>query len=81
MCTLDTQCLHYFAANLDELRRQDAEERENFKQMIEEMKERCEDKQTKVHDEQAKFTEFKKEIALGSLNSRSGKPIPPRVSM
>ncbi len=67
------------AANLEELRRQDAEEREVYKMQIEEVKERCSEKQTIVDDEQAKFIEFKKQVALNSVNSRSGKPIPPKV--
>jgi hypothetical protein len=67
------------SANLDDLRRQDTEEREYFKGQIEELKEKCQDKQERVNDERFKFMEFKKEIALNSVNSRSGKPIPAKV--
>ena len=70
----------YFSANLDELRRQDLEEREYYKQQIEELKDRCEDKREWVEDERLKFMEFKKQVGLGAVNSRSGKPIPQRVS-
>lgn len=69
----------FFPANLDELRRQDAEEREMFKQSIEETKERCDERQLRTDEERQKFVEFKKEIAQSALNSRSGKPIPAKV--
>ena len=46
---------------------------------IEELKEKCGDKQERVNDERLKFMEFKKQIGLGAVNSRSGKPIPPKV--
>ena len=55
------------------------EERESYKMAIEEYKERCEEKQERVNEERDKFTEFKKLIALNAINSRSGKPISPKV--
>jgi peptidoglycan hydrolase CwlO-like protein len=64
---------------LDELRRQDAEERDIYKQQIEELNDRCSEKQDLVDKEHQKFTEFKKQIALVAVNSRSGKPILPKV--
>lgn len=76
-------CFHYyilFVANLDELRRQDMEERELYKVAIQEYKERCEEKQERVNEERDKFMEFKKLIALNAVNSRSGKPISPKVN-
>ena len=48
-------------------------------QEIEEVKKRCEFKQNKVEEERAKFVDFKKQIALNAVNSRSGKFIPPKV--
>ncbi len=69
------------SANLDSLRNQDAEEREIYKQAIEELKERCEEKQVRVDEETEKFMEFKKQIALNAVNSRSGKPISPKVRL
>ena len=66
-------------AQLDELRRQDAEERDMYKIQIEDLKEKCAEKQERVDDERVKFMEFKKQVALNAVNSRSGKPIPPRV--
>ena len=65
---------------MDELRRQDAEERDAFKLQIEDMQEKCEERKGIVEEENNKFTEFKRQIALNSINSRSGKPIAQRVS-
>ena len=67
------------AANLDELRHQDAEERHLYQQQIEELDERCQEKQQLVDNEKLKFMEFKKQVALGAVNSRSGKAIMPKV--
>ena len=46
---------------------------------IEDVKKRCDFKQNKVEEERAKFVDFKKQIALNAVNSRSGKFIPPKV--
>merc|ERR1711894_796291 len=67
-----------YMANLDELRRQDQEEREFYKMQIEELKERCEEKRERVEDERLKFMGFKKEIAQKAINSRTGKPLQQR---
>ena len=69
-----------YSASLDDLRRQDQEEREMYKLQIEELKDRCSDKQDRVNDERFRFMEFKKQIGLNAVNSRSGKPITPKVN-
>merc|ERR1712203_992141 len=67
-----------YMAQLDELHHQDLSERENYQHQIEELKSRCEDKRERVDEERRRFVEFKKQVALNSINSRSGKPIPPK---
>lgn len=67
-------------AQLEDLRRQDMQERDSYKHQIEELKSRCEDRKYKVDEERQKFMEFKKMVAQNSLNSRSGRQIPPKVS-
>ena len=56
------------------------QERENYKLQIHDLKARCEDRKERVDDERRKFMDFKKHVALNALNSRSGRPIPPKVS-
>ena len=46
---------------------------------IAELEQRCVEKQQEVDAHREKFVEFKQQVALNSLNSRSGKPIPPKV--
>ena len=67
------------SAQLEDLRRQDADERDTYKLQIEDLKDKCQEKQMRVEEEQTKFMEFQKQVALNSLNSRSGKIIPPKV--
>ena len=67
------------SAQLDELHHQDLSERENYQRQIEELKARCEEKRARVDEERRQFVEFKKQVALNSINSRSGKPIAPKV--
>ena len=43
------------------------------------MREKCQEKQDIVDQERGKYMEFKKTVALNAINSRSGKPIPPKV--
>ena len=66
-------------AQLDELHHQDLSERENYQHQMEELKGRCEDRRERVDEERRHFVEFKKQVALNSINSRSGKPIAPKV--
>ncbi|XP_013385373.1 coiled-coil domain-containing protein 96 [Lingula anatina] len=67
-----------YMANLDELRRQDSQLREEYRNQIEELKFQCQEHQSSVDEERERYMEFKKQVALNSINSRSGKPIPPR---
>lgn len=69
----------FFTAQLEDLRRQDMQERDNYKHQIQELKSRCEERKERVDEERKKFMEFKKQVALNALNSRSGRPIPPKV--
>ena len=68
-----------FPANLEELRQHDSIQRKNYKDLIKELSERTEEKKDAVNEEQLKFNEFQKQIALHAINSRSGKPIAPKV--
>jgi len=34
-----------------------------------------------VEEEHRKFMDFKNQVAIGAVNSRSGKAIPPKVSL
>ena len=56
-------------------------EKQSYRAYIEDAKNRCQDKKERVDAERKKFMEFKKQVALNSLNSRSGKPIPPKVKL
>ena len=55
-------------------------EKENYRAQIEESKARCQYRKETVDSERSKFMEFKMQVALKSINSRSGKPIPPKVN-
>ena len=55
------------------------QERDSYKHQITDLKSRCEEKKEKVDEERLKFMEFKKQVALNALNSRSGRPIPLKV--
>ncbi|GFO41833.1 coiled-coil domain-containing protein 96-like [Plakobranchus ocellatus] len=67
-----------YMAQLEELRRQDSTEKQSYRAYIEDAKNRCQEKKERVDAERKKFMEFKKQVALNALNSRSGKPIPPK---
>lgn len=66
-------------AQLEELRAEDQQKREEFSVEIEELKEKCQEKQDEVEAHRQKFVEFKRQVALNAINSRSGKQIPPKV--
>ena len=70
---------YLISAQLEDLRRQDMQERDNYKHQIEELKSRCEERKQKVDEERQKFMEFKKQVAQNALNSRSGRAIAPKV--
>lgn len=66
-------------AQLEELRGEDQQIREAFSVEIEELQRRCQEKQEDVDFHRGKFVEFKHQVALNAINSRSGKPIQPKV--
>ncbi|XP_052264486.1 coiled-coil domain-containing protein 96-like isoform X4 [Dreissena polymorpha] len=67
-----------YMANLEDLRRQEQQERDNYKQHITNIKSRCDERTESVDEERRKFMEFKKHQAMNAVNSRSGRPIPPK---
>ncbi|KAK7507293.1 hypothetical protein BaRGS_00001228 [Batillaria attramentaria] len=67
-----------YMAQLGELHEQDHAERESYQQQMEELKARCEDRRQRVDEERQRFVEFKRQVALNAINSRSGKPIAPK---
>jgi len=68
-----------YMSNLEELRQQQTAENENYQEQLAEMKERKAEKQQRVEEEWNKAVEFKRNVALSAINSRSGRPIPPKV--
>ncbi|KAL3877763.1 hypothetical protein ACJMK2_035425 [Sinanodonta woodiana] len=67
-----------YMAQLEDLRRQDLQQRDGYKDQIEELKKKCEERKERVDKEKQAFMELKKQVAFNSINSRSGKPIPPK---
>ncbi|XP_041363600.1 coiled-coil domain-containing protein 96-like isoform X2 [Gigantopelta aegis] len=67
-----------YMAQLEDLRRQDMQQRDHYQIQIEDHKEKCEEKRARVDEEREKFMVFKQEVALSAINTRSGKPIPPK---
>ena len=78
-CNRGPMYIFMVAGSLEELHRHDAKEREHYKEQVEDFKLRCQEKEEAVNKEYTLFMDFKDKIALSSANSRSGKPIPPRV--
>nr|XP_039259301.1 coiled-coil domain-containing protein 96-like [Styela clava] len=64
-----------YISNLEELRNQETAERESYDEQIEEMKERKAVKQKLVEQEWNEYSNFKRSVALASVNSRSGRPL------
>lgn len=69
-----------YMTNLEELRQQLASEEDQYNEVIDELKSRKLEKQAKVEEEWKKAVEFKRAVAMESINSRSGRPIPHKVS-
>ncbi|XP_054762933.2 coiled-coil domain-containing protein 96-like isoform X1 [Lytechinus pictus] len=67
-----------YMSNLDELRKQEQEERELSFLNLEELKDRKQEKQDYVENENQQFLELKRQVALTAISSRTGKPIAPR---
>ena len=68
-----------FLDQLDELRGQDAKEKEQYKNEMDDLRLKCEERKQKVDEERNRFMEFKKQVALNAVSNRSGKPLPPKV--
>lgn len=64
-----------YMSNLEELRQQESVERESYNEQIEDMKQRKVVKQELVEEEWKEYCQFKRSIALSSVNSRSGRPL------
>jgi heme oxygenase len=68
-----------FLDQLDELRGQDAKEKDQYKNEMDDLRLKCEERKQKVDEERNRFMEFKKQVALNAVSNRSGKPLPPKV--
>ena len=77
---MNTMNLDLPPANLDELRKQETDERELSQLNVEELKERMQEKRDYVENENEQFLELKRQVALTAISSSTGKPIAPRVS-
>lgn len=71
--------LEMFVAVLDDLRQEERKRNVIFKAELDELKQRCAEKQELVDQERLQLMERKKEVALVAINSRTGKTIPPKV--
>jgi len=69
-----------YISNLQELQHEEVRQLEEMKAQKEDMKQRCFEKQEKVKLASDEFVKFKHDIAKSAINSRSGKPIPPKDS-
>ncbi|XP_067044467.1 cilia- and flagella-associated protein 184-like [Acropora muricata] len=67
-----------YMSNLEELQNEERRERESFKDQIEDLKAKCQEKQEIVDKTSDGFMMFKMDVAKQSINSRSGKAIPPK---
>ena len=71
-----TRCL----ANLDGLHQQHVAKNAEYREQIAELKALCAAKEDEVESERQHLIDYKKQVALAAINSRSGKPIPPQAS-
>jgi len=65
-------------SNLEELQNEERREKENYKDQIEDLKAKCQEKQEIVNRSSDNFMMFKNDVAKQAINSRSGKPISPK---
>ena len=68
------------AATLDDLRRREQETNKTYQEQLDDLKDRCAEKQEQVDAERINLMEFKKTVAMSAVNSQTGKPIQPKVS-
>jgi len=64
-----------YMAQLEDLRTEEMLEQERFQREIEELKATCLKCENDVNDELETFRLYKREVALGAVNSRTGKPL------
>ncbi|BFZ18154.1 hypothetical protein BsWGS_21193 [Bradybaena similaris] len=65
-----------FMAQIEDLRKLESAKRDNYHAVIEELKAICMEKKSKAYSERCAFIEFKQSVALRSINSQTGKPVP-----
>lgn len=68
-----------FAATLDELRQEERTKYESYQAELEDLQRKCEEKEEQVDQERILLMQYKKEVALSAINSRTGKSIPGKV--
>lgn len=68
-----------FAATLDELRQEERTKYESYQAELEDLQRKCAEKEEQVDQERILLMQYKKEVALSAINSRTGKSIPAKV--
>ena len=67
-------------ANLDGLHEQHVAKNAEYREQIADLTALCAAKKDEVESERQHLIDYKKQVALAAVNSRSGKPIPPQAS-
>ncbi|RMX54659.1 hypothetical protein pdam_00009337 [Pocillopora damicornis] len=67
-----------YMSNLEELQDEERRETKNYEDQIEDLKAKCQERQEIVNQASDNFMMFKSDVAKQAINSRSGKPIPPK---
>jgi len=65
-----------YMSNLEELQSVESRQAANLETQLEELKERCQEKQNNVEDISTSFIKFKYDTAKDSISTRTGKPLP-----
>ena len=68
-----------FSATLDELRQEERMKYESYQAELEDLERKCAEKEEQVERERILLMDFKKQVALSAINSRTGKSIPAKV--
>jgi len=69
------------SANLDSVRQLQVERSGEYREQITELSAQCATHEQQVETERQRLIDYKKDFALAAINSRSGRPIPPQVSL
>ena len=69
------------SASLDGLRQQQAVKSNDYREQITELSTLCAGQEDEVETERQHLIDYKKQVALAAINSRSGKSIPPQVGL